>query len=105
MNRFDCDEIGSMDEYVGWQLKCDYYNKTLEFTQTVLLQRFEDEFDWPTGYILIKDKHYEGMSEKYQKVYRYIVGKFLHLVKWSIPEYLNSFIEISRLMGKKLMNI
>ena len=84
-----------MDEYVGCKLEHDYYNTTLEFTQPVILNILEDEFDVPggktlkitapDGCTLIKGKPDEAMSDKYQKVYRFVFGKLLQLVKWSRP--------------------
>ena len=45
MDRFDCDEIGKLTEYIG--CKIDRGNGWMKLTQPVLLQSFEDEFDLP----------------------------------------------------------
>jgi hypothetical protein len=45
MSRFDCEDCGELDEYVGCRLT---RNKgEIKFTQGVLVQSFEDEFDVP----------------------------------------------------------
>jgi len=113
MERFDCDEVGNMDEYVGCKLERNYSNRSLKFTQPVLLQSFEDEFDLPegkapvtpaeAGSILVKGKPEETMSEKHQEKYRSGTGKLLHMVKWSRPECLNSVRELSRFMKGNTM--
>ena len=43
--RFDCDDIGEMFEYVGCKVDRDYANRTVKFTQPVMVQSFRDEFD------------------------------------------------------------
>ena len=110
MDRFDCDEIGNMDEYVGCKLERDYEKRTMKFTQPVLLQSFDDEFELPDGKApvtpapagdtLMKGKPNESMSANDQKKYRSGVGKLLHMVKWSRPECMNRVRELSRFMGE-----
>ena len=68
----------------------------MKFIQ-LLLQSREDEFDLTirktlkihasTGAILMKGNPDEVMYDKYKKVWRYGVGKLLHLVKWSRTGY------------------
>ena len=48
MNRlFDTDNIGELKEYVECKLEWNRENRSLTFTQPVLLQSFSDEFDIP----------------------------------------------------------
>lgn len=47
MERFDCDEIGKLTEYIG--CKIDRGDGYMKLTQPVLLQSFQDEFDIPEG--------------------------------------------------------
>jgi histone deacetylase 1/2 len=97
-NRFDCDEVGNMDEYVGCKLERNY----------VLLQSFTDKFDLPNekspctpaeaGSMITACKPEDAMSEQLQNKYRSGVGKLLHMMRWSRPELLNSVRECSKAM-------
>jgi len=40
--RFDCDDVGLLNKYVGCKIEQDY--KSIRFTQPVLLQNFEEEY-------------------------------------------------------------
>jgi hypothetical protein len=44
---FDCDDIGELQEYVGCKIVHDQANRSVKFTQPVLLQSFRDEFQIP----------------------------------------------------------
>jgi hypothetical protein len=44
---FDCDDVGDMNEYV--RCKIEKGNGTFKFTQPVMVQSFEDEFDLPNN--------------------------------------------------------
>eukprot|EP00957_Ditylum_brightwellii_P011828 891591-Ditylum_brightwellii.AAC.1 len=44
-NTFDCDDIGEDKEYVGCKINIDEKERSMTFTQPVLLQSFEDEFE------------------------------------------------------------
>ena len=104
---FDCDDVGNMDEYVG--CKIERGHGYLKFTQPVLMQSYEDEFNLP-------ERSYETPAEPNkvlqptiedqecdpdeQKIYRSGVGKLLHMMRWSRPELWNSVRELSRRMGK-----
>jgi hypothetical protein len=46
-DRFNCDVLGNMDEYVGCKLVRNVKEGWLRFMQPVLLQSFEDELDLP----------------------------------------------------------
>ena len=45
IKRFDCDVIGNMNEYVGCKLERNWDNRSLKFTQPVMIQSFTDEFE------------------------------------------------------------
>jgi hypothetical protein len=108
VDRFDCDIIGNMDEYVGCKLVRDYENRSLKITQPVLLQSFTDEFDLPDekassipaegGQILMPCKEEDALDDKRQAIYRTGVGKLLHMMRWSRPETLNAVRELSKHM-------
>lgn len=108
MKKFDCDEIGNMDEYVGCKVDRDFAEGSIKFTQPVMLQSFKDEFDIPLtrppntpgvpGDHLTKGDEGTLMDEKMQTTYRSGVGKLLHMMRWSRPEILNSVRELSKYM-------
>ena len=45
MERFEYEDVGDIVEYVGCKIDIDRENQTIKFTQPVLLQSYEDEFD------------------------------------------------------------
>ena len=47
MDRFDCDDVGEMNEYVGCKVDYDREQKRIRLTQPVMIQSFVDEFDLP----------------------------------------------------------
>ena len=49
MKLFKCDEVGPLQEYVGCKIDYKPEEGSLKFTQPVLLQSYEDEFDLPEG--------------------------------------------------------
>ena len=48
-DRFDVDDVGRLEEYVGCKIEWDHEKGTMRFTQPVLLQSFEDDFELPKG--------------------------------------------------------
>ncbi len=109
MERFDCDEIGNMDEYVGCKVERDLAKGTIKLTQPVMLQSFEDEFDLPDGpspntpatpgSAMVRAEPENCVTEKEQFKYRSGVGKLLHMMRWSRPEIVNAVRELSRYMS------
>ena len=107
--RFECDDVGDVVEYVG--NKIDWINGGIRFTQPVLLDSFKDEFDldtvkekpvtpFPAGTVLV-DGNGEGLIDKQgQSKYRTGVGKLLHIMRWSRPDIYNAGRELSRFGGK-----
>ena len=107
IKRFDCDEIGNMNEYVGCKLERNYQTRSLKFTQPVMIQSFVDEFgvedkeqELPAkpGQILPRCEPEQGMPEKKQKKFRSGTGKLLHMMRWSRPDILNAVRELSKHM-------
>jgi hypothetical protein len=108
INRFDCDVIGNMDEYVGCKLERNWKGRSLRFTQPVLLQSYNDKFDLgeesapstpaESGTQLMPCTVQNGLSDKQQTLYRKGTGKLLHMMRWSRPEILNPVRELSRFM-------
>ena len=106
---FDCDDVGELKEYVGCKLEWNTEKKTIKFTQPVLLQSYEDEFDLPKGSFKTPaepGKVLEACAENHeldkerQSKYRSAVGKLLHMMRWSRPEIWNAVRECSRRMSK-----
>ena len=109
MDRFDCDEVGELNEYVGCKIERNWKERWVKITQPVLLQSFEDEFELPrtdyrtpaeTGQVLVPCKEEDALTATEQGKYRSGVGKLLHLMRWSRPEVLNAVRELSKYMGK-----
>ena len=83
------------------------WKRTLKFTQPVLIQSYQDEFDLPTtSYktpaeprkLLSKVEEGQEVNKKEQKIFRSAVGKLLHMMRWSRPEIWNAVRECSRRM-------
>ena len=100
MKQFDCSDEGGLDEYVGCKIVKNSKEKWLKFTQPVLLQSFDDEYEtndlmefetpMETGKVLVKAEPEERLGKSMQKYYRSGVGKLLYLMRWSRPEIMNS---------------
>ena len=111
MSRFDVDDVGEMEEYVGCKIERGSNEKGPYFklTQPVLLQSLTDELGIngknhvtpaEAGSILRKHNGEEEstLSEKDQKRYRTGVGKLLHLMKHTRFDILNATRECSKHM-------
>ena len=92
IQRFDCDVIGNMDKYVGCKLNRNHEQRSLKFTQPVMIQSFSDEFDVENtgqsvpataGQILARCDPDSGMTKTMQKKYRSGTRKLLHMMRWS----------------------
>jgi hypothetical protein len=91
MDRFDCDVLGNMNEYVGCRLERNVKERWIKITQPVQLQSFEDEFDFPderdkpfipveAGQVLKRASDNEGVGQDGQGAFRKGVGKLLHMM-------------------------
>ena len=45
MQMFDCDDNGPIKEYIGCKIDYNLDERWLKFTQPVMVQSFQDEFD------------------------------------------------------------
>ena len=106
---FECDDIGFLEEYVGCKVERNKNEVSVKFTQPVLLQSFEDEFELPTlrysipaeaKQVLQHGDEETCLSDEIQDRYRSGVGKLIHLMRWSRPEICNAVRELSRHNGK-----
>ena len=108
MSRFDCDEVGVLNKYIGCKLDWNKEQGTMKVTQHVLWQSLKDEFGISKeqrpltpakpGSILCMDKDTEIMKEWDQKIYGSGVGKLLHMMKSLRPEISNAVRELSIFM-------
>ena len=105
MRRFECEDCGELDEYVG--CKIERTDTTIKFTQPVLLQSFEDEFDLPNtnyntpavpGSVLTKCTDENALSSEEQTKFRSAVGKIMHMMQYSRPEIYNATRDCARHM-------
>ena len=112
MNRFDCDGVGELEEYVGCKVEQSAHENgaMIKITQPVLIQSFVDEFGiemkegMPStpaapGSMLMKPEAGQMVSGQMQTKYRSGVGKMLHLMRWSRPEIQNAVRDLSRFMS------
>jgi hypothetical protein len=107
--RFDCEEIGEVDKYVGCKVERNYKENSIKLTQPVMLQSFIDEFNLPNGPApntpaipgdaLVKADPKDCIPANELFKYRSGVGKLLHMMRWSRPEILNAVRELSRYMS------
>ncbi len=107
--RFDCEELGEVDEYVGCKVDRNHEENSIKMTQPVMLQSFNDEFDLPDGpapntpatpgSALVKTDPEDCIPADQLFKYRSGVGKLLHMMRWSRPEILNAVREESRYMS------
>jgi len=97
--------VGELHEYVG--CKITRTENSIQFTQPVLLQSFEDEFQCEEGKVMTPAEagrnlgrcaDGEVLTEEEQTRYRSGVGKLLHMMRWSRPEIYNAVQELSRFM-------
>eukprot|EP00957_Ditylum_brightwellii_P068178 5175401-Ditylum_brightwellii.AAC.1 len=101
-----------MTEYVGCKVDRDNTDGecgSLRFTQSAMIQSFEDEFDLPKGkapvtagepgQILKRGYPDDEMSASGKKYYQKGTGKLLHMMRWSCPDIFNSVREISTFMS------
>jgi hypothetical protein len=87
-SRFECDDIGEVNEYVG--CKIDRGEYFVKFTQPVLIQSYEDEFELnktrsvftpaEQGTLLMKCDQGTELKRKEQTKCRRGVDKFLHMM-------------------------
>ena len=105
---FECDDVGEVVDYIGCKVEVDREDRSVKFTQPVLVQSLVDEFeDIPQGKdpltpakpgdILLKsddEKCHLGKEEHTR--YRTGVGKLLYLAKHSRPDIANAVRELSR---------
>ncbi len=82
MERFDCKDCGDIKEYV--RCKIERTKISLKFTQPVLMQSYNDEFELPkkscktpalAGLVLVAGKKEEALSLALQKKYCSGTGK------------------------------
>jgi hypothetical protein len=106
-SRFECDDLGELNEYMG--CKIDRDEDYVKFTQPVLIQSSEDEFELnktrqvftpaEQGNILMTYDQGTELGGKEQTKYRNGGGNLLHRMRWSHPQIYNALRELSRFMA------
>jgi hypothetical protein len=88
MNRFNFQDIDGFDEYVGCKVKINKEERLMKFTQSVILQSFQDEFQLPkerydtpaeANKKLIAATDETKVGPKEYSLYRTGTGKLMHL--------------------------
>ncbi len=97
------DDWGSMDEYVGCKVDIDRVERKLKFTQPVMIQSFQDEFDLPdqspiTPAVPNTSLSHVGdiISNTMMSYYKKGVGKLLHMCRFTKPSIQNAVRDLSR---------
>ena len=109
--RFECDDVGPLEEFVGCKIEWNKEERWMRLTQPVLLQSFKDEFDLPIqeystlapGGQVLKTvvKEEDQNSEEEHARYQSGVGKMMHMMRRSRPEISNAVRDLSRFMMQK----
>ena len=110
MEKFDCDDIGEIKEFIGCKISRKKKKRSMRITQPVLLQSFNDEFaagkkggavgsPGAPGETLHKCDEGAEVDAQRQREYRSGVGKLLYMKK-SRPEILNAVRDLSRFLGR-----
>ena len=107
MSRFDCEDCGELNEYVGCKLT-HLEGGAIKFTQDVLLQSFRDEFDLnlekkvktPSvpGSVLTRGNPDVVLEPARQTYLRSGIGKMIHMMQWSRPEISHSVRDMAKHM-------
>jgi hypothetical protein len=95
-------------EYVGCNIEWTANKNYVRFTQPVLRQSYQDEFEIESkppmrtpiemGKVLVKWADGTELSIAEHTNYCQWVGKFLHMMRWLRPEIYNATMELSRFM-------
>jgi hypothetical protein len=91
-SHYKCDDIGPVEDYIGCKITIDHEERSVKFTQPVLVQSLNDEFeDIPQGSnpltparpgnILTTCVESDKLSPEMHSRYQTGVGKLLYLAK------------------------
>jgi Reverse transcriptase (RNA-dependent DNA polymerase)/Zinc knuckle len=112
MSYFSCDDIGFVKEYVGCQISMNSNDKTVKFTQPILIQSLIDEFGAgdkqvstpaTAGQTLQAGAPEDEINVKEKRKYQAGVGKLLYLARWSRPEIGNAVRELSKFASRPMI--
>ena len=117
LRRFECDDIGEVEEYLVCKVERCRERRQVRLTQTVILLSYNDEFDLPpagrlsntpalAGSVLSPEAGEEELvDKKNHNSYRTGVEKLLHVTRWSRPETWNTVRELTRAVtGPSMMH-
>jgi Reverse transcriptase (RNA-dependent DNA polymerase) len=106
MEQWDCDEQGTLKEYIGCKIDRDIKNGWMKLTQPVLIQSFKDEFELPDGAVPVTPMApgelltpvggEDALDSKLHSEYRAGVGKLIYLMKKTRHEISNAVRELSK---------
>ena len=108
MSLFTCKDLGELKEHAGCRV--ERLKHACRFTQPVKLRRCTDEFGCEVGggrkppktpakpgsVLSVEAKEDEAPDKEQQSLFMSIVGMFLHVVRFSRPEVINSIRECSQ---------
>jgi len=106
---FECDDIGFVREYVGCKIHMRAGDRSVKFTQPILIKSLIDEFNAGTktvstpasaGQCLQAGEVEDELQDNIKKKYQAGVGKLLYLTRWSRPEIGNSVRELSKFASR-----
>jgi hypothetical protein len=109
MEYFECEDVGFVKEYVGCKVEMDEKEKSVKFTQPILVKCLVDEFGSGFKHVstpasasrcLQGGNDEDKISERKKKRYQACVGKLLYLIQWLRPEIGNSVRELSKFAAK-----
>jgi hypothetical protein len=103
---FEIDDIGPMNEFVGCKIEHDREAGTMKFTQPILIQSFENEFELPTkttggtpaapGTTLMAHKDEQMLTPDQQSQFRKAIGKLWYLARMSRHDLLHAVRDLSK---------
>eukprot|EP00957_Ditylum_brightwellii_P040221 3042801-Ditylum_brightwellii.AAC.1 len=104
-SQFDCDKVGKVKEYAVCKIDHNKEERSIKFTQSVLLQSYNDKYETTecklvtpaeAGILLVKAEKKDMVGSKRHTYFRSGVGMLLHMTMWSRPEVQNSVKELTR---------
>ena len=111
MEAFKCKSEGELKEYVGSKIDIKRLPSglaTVKFTNPVLIQKLQDEYEIPTGrpsktpavagQVLVKGDGSGMIDGKQHKIYRSGTATCMYIMQWSRPDIYNTTRGLSRHM-------
>jgi len=97
------DDCGNIDEYIGCKVDINRDERELKFTQPVMIQSFQDEFNLPNKTPVTPAVPHLSFSQvgkvisnSMMSYYRKDVGKLLHMRRFTKPSIQKAVRDLSR---------